>query len=197
EGLGCEAFLTTAKARVIAHVCVGNYCYQEQSVLWLDTVPGQAETLMRHLNHFIVSEQVEVADRTDALAMYRVVGPRAQAAIEALGVSLSGLKHLQHMALRLPSGETGFVRRFDSLSLPAFDLICPKAVSPWPESLQIPHANPQVHEMLRIEAGLPEFGKDIDENRLVMEVNRTAQAISYTKGCFLGQEPIVMARDRG
>jgi folate-binding protein YgfZ len=58
-------------------------------------------------------------------------------------------------------------------------------------------AEPEALETLRVEAGLPEFGKDIDENRQVMEVGRTEQAISYTKGCFLGQEPIVMARDRG
>src|SRR5437764_12221189 len=54
EGAGCEAFLTTAKARVISHVWVGHFRYQDQSVLWLDAVPGQAEALSRHLNHFIV-----------------------------------------------------------------------------------------------------------------------------------------------
>ena len=53
------------------------------------------------------------------------------------------------------------------------------------------------YQVLRIEAGLPECGIDIDENRLAMEVNRTAAAICYTKGCYLGQETIVMARDRG
>src|SRR5438552_22379 len=82
EGAGCEAFLTTAKARVIAHVFVGNFRVHEQPVLWLDTVPGQAETLARHLNHYIVSEQVEVADRTEELAMQRVVGPLARALLE-------------------------------------------------------------------------------------------------------------------
>jgi folate-binding protein YgfZ len=61
----------------------------------------------------------------------------------------------------------------------------------------VPQADAQVHEILRVEAGLPVFGKDIDDKRLVMEVGRTTQAICYTKGCFLGQEPIVMARDRG
>src|SRR5262249_59607178 len=56
-------------------------------------------------------------------------------------------------------------------------------------------AGPEGYEVLRIEAGTPEFGKDIDENRFAVEVGRT-DAISYTKGCYLGQEPIVMARDR-
>jgi folate-binding protein YgfZ len=52
------------------------------------------------------------------------------------------------------------------------------------------------YRVLRVEAGLPEYGIDIDENRLAMEVNRP-QAISFNKGCYLGQEAIVMARDRG
>jgi folate-binding protein YgfZ len=49
---------------------------------------------------------------------------------------------------------------------------------------------------LRVEAGTPEYGIDIDETRFVMEVARVARAVSYEKGCFPGQEPIVMARDR-
>jgi len=55
---------------------------------------------------------------------------------------------------------------------------------------------PETFETLRIEAGTPLFGPDIDSNRFVMEVGRAARSVSYTKGCFLGQEPIVMARDR-
>src|SRR5262249_7720485 len=55
----------------------------------------------------------------------------------------------------------------------------------------------EVYNILRVEAGTPRYGVDIDEERLVMEVGRTAQAISYTKGCYLGQEPVGMARDPG
>jgi tRNA-modifying protein YgfZ len=54
----------------------------------------------------------------------------------------------------------------------------------------------ETFETLRIEAGTPFFGPDIDENRFVMEVGKATRAVSYNKGCFLGQEPIVMARDR-
>ena len=53
-----------------------------------------------------------------------------------------------------------------------------------------------VYETLRIEAGSPEYGKDIDDTRFVMEVARAERAVSFAKGCFPGQEPIVMSRDR-
>ena len=52
-------------------------------------------------------------------------------------------------------------------------------------------------EILRIEAGLPRKGADIDENTFAPEVGRIAETICYTKGCYLGQESIVMAHDRG
>ncbi len=58
-------------------------------------------------------------------------------------------------------------------------------------------AGEETWEILRVEAGTPEYGMDMDENTFAPEVNRTQQAISYEKGCYLGQEPIVMARDRG
>jgi folate-binding protein YgfZ len=52
-------------------------------------------------------------------------------------------------------------------------------------------------DIRRVEAGMPLYGKDMDETTFVAEVGRTKEAISYNKGCYLGQEPIVMARDRG
>jgi folate-binding protein YgfZ len=52
-------------------------------------------------------------------------------------------------------------------------------------------------EIVRVETATPVYGIDFDENTFAPEVNRTARAISYNKGCYLGQEPIVMARDRG
>jgi folate-binding protein YgfZ len=198
EGGGCEAFLTTAKARVVAHVFVAHMQLQDQWVFLLDSVPGQADALVRHLDHYLISEQVEIADRSAVLAMHRVVGPGAQALVEqTLGCNLRDLKNIHSLAVRLPDGSTGHVRRFDELSVPAFDVFSPTAAAAWTTRLDLAVADPEVLEILRVEAGLPAFGKDMDETRLVMEVGRTAQAICYTKGCFLGQEPIVMARDRG
>jgi folate-binding protein YgfZ len=141
---------------------------------------------------------VEVADRTAVWAMHRLVGPSSQSILENyFHLSLAGWKHLQGQEVRLGDGGTGWLRRFDALSLPAFDVFAPQSAVQWPKSLKLVEAPLPLHEILRVEAGLPAFGVDIDENRLVMEIDRVAQAICYTKGCFLGQEPIVMARDRG
>jgi folate-binding protein YgfZ len=200
EGAGCESFLTTNKARVVAHVFVSRLRRGGRDVLWLDAAPGQAETLLKHLDHYLISEEVELADRSAEITQLHLCGPDAR---DVLGTSLGKPLVLGEPA-RAPAELAGVevhVRRHDALGLPGFDLFCPRdrageARQRLADAGAVP-AGPEAYEVLRVETGLPAFGADIDENRLVMEVGRTGQAICYTKGCFLGQEPIVMARDRG
>lgn len=198
SGAGCEAFLTNAKARVIAHVLIGHFgsAATDDSFVLLATVAGQADKILQHLNHFLISEQVELADRTTALGQHFVCGPQAEAILQkALGQTLGDLKDLHNRTL-----PPFFIRRNDGLGLPGFDVFCPTEMTAalWTKLVGAgaSAADEQTWEILRIEAGLPLFGRDIDDNRLAMEVGRP-QAISYTKGCYLGQETIVMARDRG
>jgi folate-binding protein YgfZ len=172
-GAACEAFLTTNKARVVAHVWI---THREPNTFWLDMAAGPTARVLDHLNRFLISEQVELADRTAEVALLRVVGPKSA----ALPVTPS--------------------RRHRLLGLDGFDVFCsPGEVSGLQQRLSAAGAvcaDAAAYNILRIEAGLPQYGIDIDENRLAMEVNRP-QAISYSKGCYLGQETIVMARDRG
>jgi folate-binding protein YgfZ len=181
----CEAFLTTAKARVVAHVWVSHVAQESGSVLRLDMAAGLAQKVLAHLDHYLISEQVELADRTEALAFFRLCGPHTGRLLESLAPDLG----------------TCQIRRQSLLALDGVDVFCPaSAAAAVRQRLQQAGAQPahrQTYEVLRVEAGLPEYGPDIDEERLAMEVGRTAQAICYTKGCYLGQETIVMARDRG
>lgn len=202
-GDGCEAFLCTNKARVVAHILVGCYRAGDANVIRLDVEPGCAETVFNHLNHYLISERVELADRTADFALLRLCGSQAHTILSRLvGTTLPEMPAWHHSVCQL-RGDGGelFARRQRFLSVPGFDLLCAtQTVSQLTERLQASGATvgkPELHEVLRIEAGSPVFGPDTDANRLVMEVGRIEQAISYTKGCFLGQEPIVMARDRG
>jgi folate-binding protein YgfZ len=200
-GGGCEAFFTTAKAKVVAHALIYHVRVAGgRDALWLDVAPGQAVPLIRHLDHFLISEQVEFSDRTPDFAQFHLAGPRAADVLAAaLGEPVPDLGPLQHMERTFGEAATCHVRRHDPLGVPGYDLVClrPRAVEVW-ERLRAAGARPagvDTYEVLRVEAGTPEFGKDIDENRFVVEVGR-ADAVSYDKGCYLGQEPIVMARDR-
>src|SRR5262249_31207159 len=76
-GSGCEAFLCTVKARVIAHVVAGYFHADDQDVLRLNVEAGMAANVIKHLDHYLISERVEWAERTNELAMLRVCGPNA------------------------------------------------------------------------------------------------------------------------
>jgi glycine cleavage system T protein len=201
-GTGCEAFFCTAKAKTVAHALVEHLASPDnQDVFRLDVAPGQAERLLKHLDYYLISEQVEIADRTRDLAELHLAGPQAASVLERVaGEPLPPLNELQHLAR--PLGEAAcHLRRHSPLGLPGYDLLCPReqAAAVWQRLVAagLRPAGLGTYEVLRVEAGTPVYGKDIDENRFAAEVNRTAQAICYTKGCYLGQEPIVMARDRG
>ena len=151
---------------------------------------------MAHINHFVVSEQVEIFDRTGAVAQLHLCGPQATAILEAMVPTLQPLEHLQHTAV-----DSLRIVRHDRLGLPGYDLICPASDAAGLMDRVVKAggvlAGSATFNILRIEAGIPMDGIDIDAERFVVEVGRTGQAICYTKGCYLGQEPIVMARDRG
>jgi len=198
-GAGCEAFLTTVKARVIAHLWI----YRAEApkpTLWLDVAPCRAVVVMTHLDRHLISEQVELLDHTSELAQFHLCGPEAPTlAAQVLGQAAAELAPLRHR----PGTQEGVlsIRRHDLLGVPGFDVVAtPDAARRLWQELTTSGAMPaglETLETLRIEAGMPVDDVDMDENRFVVEVGRTAQAISYAKGCYLGQEPIVMARDRG
>ncbi len=201
EGAGAELFMTTAKAKIVAHGVVSHVRRDGQPVLWLDVDPGQAERVLQHLNHYLISEQVELADRTGEWAMLRLVGPTAATVLaKAIQAPAPDLPPWHHAPANL-AGNQVLARRQAALTLPGFDLFCAASlgIALRERLLQAGavSASDAMHDILRVEAGWPVFGIDMDDNRFVVEVGRAAQAICYTKGCYLGQEPIVMARDRG
>ncbi len=197
---GCEFFLCNAKARVLAH----GWVYRlpgEAGTFWLDVAEDLGPTVFQHLNRHWISEQIELIDRTAETAQFHLVGPEAGPLLLTLGGLLDDLRELHHHQRTLADIGTVEVFRNDRLGLPGFDLVCAREQADALRGLLAQHgatpAGPETLELLRVEAGLPRFGCELDENRAVFEVGRTQQAISYTKGCYLGQEPIVMARDRG
>jgi folate-binding protein YgfZ len=199
-GAGCEAFLATAKARVVAQLWVYRQVPAEPASLWLDVAGGTAAAVMSHLNHHLISERVELTDHTRDLAQLHLCGPEAPALVgRVLGPTAGALAQLHHCR----GVQEGVIstRRRDLLGVPGFDVVATgEAARQLWQALTAAGAMPaglETWEILRVEAGLPADGVDMDETRFVVEVGRGARAISYTKGCYLGQEPIVMARDRG
>jgi folate-binding protein YgfZ len=186
-GGGCEAYFCDARAKVQFAAWIDHILVNGDHAMWVETTPGRSDALVKYLDRYLISESVEIADRSAEFLQFHLAGPNAKTVLEkALGESLPDLPEFAHLERDL-----GRIRRRDLLGVPGFDIACKEG----PKLDAVP-GSPETFETLRIEAGTPLFGPDIDENRFVMEVGRAARAVSYTKGCYLGQEPIVMARDR-
>jgi folate-binding protein YgfZ len=201
-GGGCEVYFCDQRAKTLAHALVYHVLIDvARHAFWLDVTPSYGQKLLKHLDRHLIAERVELSDRSDEFAQMHLAGPNAKQILEqALGDSIPELREFLHMERTFGTNATCHIRRHDPLGVPGFDIVCASALAAdiW-KLLAAAGAKPagsQAYEILRIEAGAPVYGIDMDENRFVMELPRALRAVSYAKGCYLGQEPIVMARDR-
>jgi len=200
-GRGCYAAYLTPQGRMIADLFV-----YELADLMLLTVPiGIKDSLLAKLDRLIFTEDVKLGDVTATFAQTAVVGPEA-ASISSLvldGVSAETLSSLpEHGNLRARfEGQTAIVTRVTDTGEPGFDVFVER---PSAEAFRSRLAGRGVAELdvataesLRIEAGVPRFGPDMDEETIPLEAGIESRAISFTKGCYVGQEVIVRVLHRG
>ncbi len=201
-GGGAEAYFTDHRAKTLFQTRIYHVRLDgSRDALWIDVTPGYVEAFLKHLDRYLISEQAEFTDQTEQFAQLHLTGPKAKEVLEqALDDQLPDLNEFLHMERTFGAAATCSIRRRDPLGVPGYDLVClnAKAEGVW-RMLTTCGARPAgqtAFEWLRVEAGTPVYGIDIDDTRFVMEVSKVTRAVSYSKGCFLGQEPIVMARDR-
>jgi folate-binding Fe-S cluster repair protein YgfZ len=163
-GESCEAFFCDVKGRVIGH---GLVTCRENSLVVIG-VSGQGKTLAEHLDRYVIRDDVQVHDATGEFAYLLVSGDAARSAFDCRWrfawplIDVAGACLLESSASDLKSLTE---------KLAASGLLACK---------------PGVFHTLRIEAGTPLFGVDFDDHNFPQEIGRNAQAISFTKGCYLG-----------
>lgn len=189
-GQGCEAFVTNVNGKVLGHIFV----FAERDSLWLETVEGSAATLLAHFDKYVITEDVRFADQSVEFSERLLVGPQSAELLERLGLSVGSLPrygHLSHGSDALPLRS---LRRVDWLNAPTWLLLVPVAQLGVVQQALVQSGARQAElgevHALRVAAGFPIYGIDITEDNLAQEVGRTELAISFTKGCYLGQEPI-------
>ncbi len=195
-GSGVHSLLLNTKARVVADL----YLYAKDDNFLADTGDLQALGVKSFLDRFIVTEDVRLLDLTGELVRLTVQGPLAADVIRTvLGVSVERLQPLQHVSL----GPSLIVNR-DRTGLGGYDIFIPRdeAELVWQGLLlkgQEKGASPvglSALEVYRIESGVPKVGLDVNENTIVLEAGYT-DAISYSKGCYMGQEVVARATHIG
>jgi folate-binding protein YgfZ len=187
-GAGTEGFFTDARGWVLALTTI----LRTDDGLWIDAAPGLASGLREHLEHYHIRERVDLVDESDRHACLLLAGPEAEAWLAARcgGPPPAGLfEHARHRLGDVPAA----VVRVDWCGPAAFLLQVAAtdrdAVVGWLDAQRVPRASAAAAETARIEAGRPESG-DIVEKTLPQELGRDARAISFTKGCYLGQETV-------
>lgn len=157
-----------------------------------------AAPLAERFDTLIFSEDVQARDATGELAMIGMHGPSAAAMIKrATGVSVADLAN-QYDNI---TANTLTIVRDDGLGLQGYDLYVPAAEAgavraKLIEAGVVP-ASEETSETLRIEAGRPRFGIDMTTETIPLEAGLDDRAISFTKGCYVGQEVIIRVMHRG
>lgn len=165
----------------------------------IDTEATTHDRVLKAIERFILAGDFKVTDLTDSTTMLTVQGKSAKKVIEKIVGEAGDLDQncVREIQWR---DQSLMLMRATHTAEDGFDLMVPteNATALW-DNLVEAGARPTGYDALvklRIEAGVPRFGHDMDETNVVTETNLD-NAISYTKGCYVGQEIIVRIKHRG
>ena len=199
---GCYAAFVTNKGRMQADA----FIYALPNELLVDVEPGLTPMLLQRLDHYIVADDVQCVDVTPYYGLLSVQGPLAAAVLNRLNLGITlpeqdlAVAHLTDPTL----GEIYITRNARTGSI-GFDLFIPLEVQAMVLDKLVAAARDEsgglagweALELARLEAGIPRFGLDIDETNLAPEAGIESRGISYSKGCYIGQETIARIRTYG
>jgi folate-binding protein YgfZ len=165
-GACCEAFFTNVKGKIIGHGVV--HCRDAEMVFV--GVPDQASRLVERLDRYVIREDVTLRDTTEERCYLLVVGDTAEA------------NSYETIPWNLICRSASQIYEVDSRELT--DVVLSLTAK------EFAVVGPGAFDAARIAAGMPVYGVDFNEENLPQEVGRDAEAISFTKGCYLGQETV-------
>ena len=195
----------TPKGRMIADLRAMWGPNPDEEGLLLDVPEAAIEPLLAHLKRFVPPRLATIKDVTSDLGMVTVLGREVADTVAEIGL---GSKSLASQVEGLTEGEyleaveDGIrIARTCDVDVPAWDLFvsADRFRSVW-DGLIGAGAAPigaGVWDTLRVEAGRPAYGVDMDESTILSETGLVDRAVDHTKGCYTGQEVIVRIRDRG
>jgi folate-binding protein YgfZ len=207
-GDGCYAALVTAKGKMQSDLNT----YSLQDELLLDFEPGLTAAVSERLEKYIVSDDVQIVDVAPHYGLLTVQGPKAEFVASLLAL-FPDLPEKPFQSLKISDATLGEIYLINQPRLepmnrsgvsaehrhfPGFDLFVPTPALGAVADKLIAAAKAvggracgwQAFELARIEAGIPRFGADMDESNIPLECGVEERAVSYSKGCYIGQEVI-------
>jgi folate-binding protein YgfZ len=181
-GGGADAALLTHKGRMLAEVRV----LRSEQELELDTERAGLQALFDALNNFKIGYRVELHKRTLQRGLLSLIGPGTDA---LLGASAPPSDEHEHLAAELAGRPVRLIRT----DLGADVLCASEDTEAIAAALAAAGAVPieeAAAETVRIEHGRPRFGVEIGEDTMPQEAGLHERAVSYSKGCYVGQETV-------
>ena len=194
EGSGTEAFILNPKGKTLALVRVAVL----NDRLAIDADPGLGPSLIAHLDKYVIVEDVQFDERQSQRSLLFVAGPKA-AQLLNLYFQLdadANVESLPNLGMRRieADGEPIRVQRRNDFAIASFSIdMSPdasKQLLAWLNDHNVVNCSRETVETLRVEQGTPVFGVDFSDDTLPQELQRNEAAISFKKGCYLGQETV-------
>jgi folate-binding protein YgfZ len=198
SGQGVYAFLLNPQGHILGDL----YAYNRGESLLVDTDRSQVEKILATFDHYIIMDDVEVANLSEQLTALGIGGPKCLEVMKKAGIELPALQPVQLHEIQCDC-ECGCVKctvvRTDS-SMESYEIwLSPDSVKPLWNKLLASGATPigfEALELQRIASGIPLYGVDIRERDLPQETEQ-ARALNFNKGCYIGQEIVERIRSRG
>jgi folate-binding protein YgfZ len=195
DGEGNYNFVLSVQGRIQGDATI----FAEPNALMIETASSQVPTLMKLLNHFIIMDDVELADETGSRSGLLIAGPKAISLFTQIGLNVEDLGAFEKRSMPWNATQVSVFHTYSPL-VPRFELWADaNVIQKLFESLQDAGAmfcEAQSLEWLRILEGTPLYGTDIRDRELPQETGQI-RALHFAKGCYLGQEIVERIRSRG
>jgi tRNA-modifying protein YgfZ len=180
-GAGCYAALLTPKGKMLADMRI----LRGDGWFWLDTELEALPAVAKMIRTYSIGRDVRPENVTDSRAILSLVGPGSDAALD---VAPPAEEH-SHV-----EGEHGLYVRTDL----GVDVICEAADADGVRAaLGVEEVSGEAAECLRVESGRPRYGIDLGEDTIPQEAGLNERAVSFTKGCYVGQETVARLHYKG
>jgi len=192
---GVYAFLLNPQGHILGDL----YAYNRGESITVDTDRGQLEKILATFDHYIIMDDVEVANLGEQLTALGIAGPRSQSVLAAAGFAVPEMQPLQLHPITWRGIECTLVRGEDERQVSYEIWVAPANAAQLWAALLAAGAAPvgcEALELARIVAGIPTYGVDIRERDLPQETEQ-ARALNFNKGCYVGQEIVERIRSRG
>ena len=181
-GHGCYAAFLTHKGKMLGDLRILDFGGE----LFLDCERSALQPLFTLIHRFKLGRQVELHKRTLQSGLLSLIGPRAR---EAAGAGALGAAEHDNA----PAEVDGVPVRLIATYL-GVDVVCPaEDTAAVARALTAAGARPvpeEVLEVVRVEHGRPRYGVDLDDSVIPQEAALNERAVSFTKGCYVGQETV-------